>query len=48
MAKFALVGLITVCLTVLSFSGMMQERLCSLSIVSSIGGCNTLVKSFCW
>ncbi|EPL6455405.1 Hok/Gef family protein [Providencia vermicola] len=41
MAKFALVGLITVCLTVLSFSGMMQERLCSLSISSG----NTLVQA---
>ncbi|HDN2511022.1 TPA: type I toxin-antitoxin system Hok family toxin [Providencia rettgeri] len=41
MAKIALVGLITVCLTVLSFSGMMQKRLCSLSISSG----NTLVQA---
>lgn len=41
MAKIALLGLVTVCLTVLCFSLLMQERLCSFSISSG----STLVQA---
>ncbi|QKJ52178.1 type I toxin-antitoxin system Hok family toxin [Providencia rettgeri] len=39
--KTALLGLVTVCLTVLCFSLLMQERLCSFSISSG----STLVQA---
>ncbi|HGN1706065.1 TPA: Hok/Gef family protein [Providencia rettgeri] len=41
MAKIALMGLVTLCLTALCFSGLMRERLCSFSISSG----NTLVQA---
>ncbi|EJD6083449.1 MULTISPECIES: Hok/Gef family protein [Providencia] len=41
MVKIALLGLVTVCLTVLCFSLLMQERLCSFSISSG----STLVQA---
>ncbi|WP_336845210.1 Hok/Gef family protein [Providencia rettgeri] len=34
MTKYALIGLIAVCLTVLCFSLLMRDRLCSISVNS--------------
>ncbi|WP_166266192.1 Hok/Gef family protein [Providencia sp. M-27] len=34
MSKFALIGLIAVCITVLCFSLLMRDRLCSLNFTS--------------
>ncbi|HHR6469830.1 TPA: Hok/Gef family protein [Providencia alcalifaciens] len=41
MTKYALIGLIAVCVTVLCFSLLMRDRLCSLSVNSG----NTVVQA---
>ncbi|MDC9593614.1 Hok/Gef family protein [Xenorhabdus sp. IM139775] len=41
MTKFALIGLIAVCITVLCFSLLMRDRLCSLRVSSG----NTVVQA---
>ncbi|WP_071992129.1 Hok/Gef family protein [Providencia alcalifaciens] len=41
MTKFALIGLMTVCATVLCLSLLLRDRLCSVNVVSG----NTMVQA---
>ncbi|WP_071997746.1 Hok/Gef family protein [Morganella morganii] len=41
MTRYALIGLIAVCVTVLCFSVVMRDRLCSVSVSNG----NTVVKA---